>query len=280
MGYLLPFDRSIQLGQQFGSNPGWGPNPAGGHNGDDWLTPVGVPVHAAGDGYVLFAGQYDSTYEDNFGWGLNYGGNQVVLNLDGPTGPYVEYGHLSVMYVKSGERVAAGQIIALTGATDGGTGVITGPHCHVGVLPWNYNLNTNTYGRVNPRLYLTDYPDAGSLLAQSGTITPIQEDEDMAITDEDLLKIYDTVWFGRPGAKLIPNEAAGNAEWPYTTLGSLTARINRDIVRPQIADLKGSVSGKSSISAAEVADAVIEAVGKDLAAEVVAALGQKLGGIK
>jgi murein DD-endopeptidase MepM/ murein hydrolase activator NlpD len=190
MGYYLPFGPEIKLGQTFGSNPGWGPNPAGGHNGDDWLTPVGVPVRAAGDGYVLFAGQYDDTYEDNFGWGLNYGGNQVVLNLDGQTGPYVEYGHLSVMYVKSGERVSAGQIIALTGATDGNTGVITGPHCHVGVLPWNYSLNTSTYGRVNPRLYLTDYwqGQSGSLSAQSATISApatTQEWDEMA-SKEDL----------------------------------------------------------------------------------------------
>jgi hypothetical protein len=81
----------------------------------------------------------------------------VVLNIVGETGPYVEYGHLSELLVKTGDKGKRGDIIALTGNTDGGTNVSTGPHCHVGVLPPNFNLNTNTYGRVNPDLYLTDY---------------------------------------------------------------------------------------------------------------------------
>lgn len=115
-----------------------------------------------------------------------------------------------------------------------------------------------------------------SITPQSTTITP-EEDEDMPLSDDDLRKVYDAVWFGAPGARLIPNEANGGGEWPYTTLGSLTARISRDVVRPQLADLKGSVGGQYQLSAAEVADAVIEAVGADLAAQVVTALGQKLG---
>lgn len=234
MGYYLPFGRDIKLGQTFGSNPGWGPNPAGGHNGDDWLTPIGVPVRAAGDGYVLFAGQYDDTYEDNFGWGLNYGGNQVVLNLDGQTGPYVEYGHLSVMYVKSGERVSAGQIIALTGATDGNTGVITGPHCHVGVLPWNYNLNTSTYGRVNPRLYLTDYwqDQPGSLSAQSATISApaITQEWDEMASAEDIADIVKRVVWGGPNGTMIHNYRLGRGEYAETILGALEGRMQNEIL--------------------------------------------------
>jgi murein DD-endopeptidase MepM/ murein hydrolase activator NlpD len=169
MGYLLPFDRSIDLGQQYGARPGLSPNPPGGHNGDDWLTPVGTPVRAAGDGVVIFAGEFDDTYADNFGWNLNYGGNMVVLNMDGDDGPYFEYGHLSAIRVKAGQRVKRGDIIALTGNSDGGTGISTGPHCHVGCLPPNFDLSTNTYGRVNPRRYLTDYWDGstGTINVQS-----------------------------------------------------------------------------------------------------------------
>ena len=177
MGYLLPFDKSIQLGQPYGARPGLSPNPPGGHNGDDWLTPVGTPVRAAGDGVVLFAGQFDDTYADNWGWNLNYGGNMVVLNMDGDTGPYFEYGHLSDIYVKTGQRVKRGDIIAKSGATDGGTGVITGPHCHVGCLPPNFDLGTNTYGRVNPRLYMTDYWDgsSGAINVQATSVTVVTE---------------------------------------------------------------------------------------------------------
>lgn len=169
MGYYKPLSRKIKRGQRYGANPGWGPNPAGGHNGDDYLSQIGEPVYAAGDGVVIFAGQFDSTYADNFGWNLNFGGNMVVLNLDGAQGPYVEYGHLDEIYVKEGDRVSGGQVICTSGDTDGGTKVITGPHLHVGVLPPNFSLDTPTYGRVDPDLYLTDYWDGDSLSYASTT---------------------------------------------------------------------------------------------------------------
>ena len=191
MGYLKPLPKRIGRGQRFGENPGLGPNPAGGHNGDDYKSWVGEPIYAAGDGVVIHAGTFDSTYADNFGWNLNFGGNMVVLNVDGDTAPYVEYGHMDKIYVDAGQRVRRGQVIGTTGATDGGTGVITGPHLHVGCLPPNFNLNTNTYGRVNPDLYLTDYPDEtiGSLSYAGETITPVsatqpKEWDDMASIDD------------------------------------------------------------------------------------------------
>lgn len=178
MSYLLPFPKSIRRSQDFGANPGWGPNPPGGHNGDDWATPVGTPVLAAGDGVVVFAGEFDDTYADNWGWNLHYGGLMVILNMDGAAGPYFEYGHNSKLLVKSGDRVVRAQVIALTGNTDGGTGVSTGPHCHVGCLPPNFDLSSPTYGRVNPRLYMTEYPDTiGSLSYAGETITPVEEND-------------------------------------------------------------------------------------------------------
>ena len=199
MGYLFPFDRSVVRSQDFGANPGWGPNPPGGHNGDDWATPIGTPVRAAGDGVVVFAGQFDDTYADNFGWNLMYGGNMVVLNMDGETAPYFEYGHNSKLLVKAGDRVRRGQIIALTGNTDGGTNISTGPHCHVGCLPCNFNLNTNTYGRVNPRLYMTDYWEdeaAGTSLGPAGEITTQKEDELSAAEVNEIKEHINAVLIG------------------------------------------------------------------------------------
>lgn len=174
MSYYLPFGPEIELGQQFGWNPNNGINPAGGHTGDDWKTQIGTPVYAAGDGEVIFCGQFDSTYADNFGWNLNFGGNMVILNMDGADGPYFEYGHLSEILVNVGDRVTGGQVIALTGNTDGGTGVSTGPHCHIGCLPPNFNINSNTYGRVNPRIYMTEYYEG---------------DDDMSILDEPIQQV-------------------------------------------------------------------------------------------
>lgn len=199
-GYYLPFGPEIALGQPFGSRPNLYPNPAGGHNGDDWLTQIGVPVRAAGDGEVIFAGEFDTTYADNFGWNLNYGGNMVVLNMDGETAPYFEYGHLLRFTVKTGDRVKAGQIIAYTGNSDGGTGVSSGPHCHVGCLPYNFNINSSTYGRVNPRLYMTKYWDSSGKPEDALIIEPtkLQDDDDMSVIAKDSNSTTDknAVWIG------------------------------------------------------------------------------------
>jgi hypothetical protein len=179
MGYLFPFSRSIRRSQDYGANPNNGINPAGGHNGDDYATNVGTPVRAAGDGVIIFAGQFDTTYADNFAWNLNFGGLMAILNTDGENGPYFEYGHLSKLLVSSGQRVKRGDIIALTGNTDGGTGVSTGPHCHVGALPPNFNLNSSTYGRVNPRSYMTDYweDEPVRIQPQGNPVQPKEWDE-------------------------------------------------------------------------------------------------------
>lgn len=204
MGYYFPLSPRIKLGQTFGSNPNWGPNPAGGHNGDDWLSQTGENVYAAGDGEVVYAGRFDSTYADNWGWNLNFGGQMVVLNMDGDTAPYFEYGHLSAVFVQTGARVKAGQVIGLTGADDGGTGVITGPHLHVGCLPYNYNLNTPTYGRVNPRLYMDRYWDDSQIELQGSiTVTSPQEDELSAAEVDalraDLFHVFDRLKAELPG---------------------------------------------------------------------------------
>jgi hypothetical protein len=192
MGYLFPFPRSVRRSQDFGANPGWGPNPPGGHNGDDWAVPVGTPIRAPGDGVVVFAGEFDDTYADNWGWNLMYGGKMVILNMDGDFEPYFEFGHNSELRVKTGDRVRRGQVFALSGNSDGGTGVSTGPHSHVGCLPYNFNLNTNTYGRVNPRLFMTDYWDdeAGAAsIGPAGDIIPMEEDDMYTDADRDRDKL-------------------------------------------------------------------------------------------
>jgi Peptidase family M23 len=205
MGYLFPFPRSVRRSQDFGANPGWGPNPPGGHNGDDWAVPVGTPVRAPGDGVVVFAGEFDDTYADNWGWNLMYGGKMVILNMDGETAPYFEFGHNSELRVKAGDRVRRGQVFALSGNSDGGTGVSTGPHSHVGCLPYNFNLNTNTYGRVNPRLFMTDYweDEAGSAsIGPAGEIINTEEDDMFTDADRQMLKAVKEGFFD--GGKSMP----------------------------------------------------------------------------
>lgn len=195
MIYYLPFGPEIKLGQPYGARPGMYPNPSGGHNGDDWLTQVGIPVRSPGFGTVIHAGEFDSTYADNFGWNLNYGGKMVVINMDGDREPYFEFAHLSEILVSVGERVSPGQIFAKTGATDGNSNLISGPHCHVGCLPWNFVVSNSTYGRVNPRLFMTEYWDE-SLDVQGSIIQPEEEDEMYVIARDSSAVDPDATWIG------------------------------------------------------------------------------------
>ncbi|WP_227471532.1 M23 family metallopeptidase [Paenarthrobacter sp. YJN-5] len=276
MGYLFPFPRAVKRSQDFGANPGWGPNPPGGHNGDDWAVPVGTPVRAAGDGEVVFAGQFDDTYADNFGWNLMYGGLMVVLNMNGATAPYFEYGHNSELRVKTGQRVKRGQIIALSGNTDGGTNVSTGPHCHVGCLPFNFNLNTNTYGRVNPRLFMTDYwEDEANGSASLGPAGDIKE----TTTDPQETEVSDAV--DRIIAEIrniaAPGESGKRNAGPLYDLVQNVETINAALL-PGEAGVRhaGAVyAALAALDPAQIAAAVTAAVPAETAKQVAALLGGK-----
>jgi murein DD-endopeptidase MepM/ murein hydrolase activator NlpD len=83
-----------------------------GHPGVDIAVPANSRIVAAGDGVVSAAGE-DVSY-----------GRFVQLEHEG--GLRTVYGHASRLYVKRGERVRAGQLIALAGST----GRATAPHLH------------------------------------------------------------------------------------------------------------------------------------------------------
>jgi murein DD-endopeptidase MepM/ murein hydrolase activator NlpD len=81
------------------------------HWGLDIAGDTGDPIIASYDGVVTFAG-----------WHAVYGYAVVVTN---ETVDFL-YAHCSQLYVTVGERVSAGQVIALVGST----GVSTGSHLH------------------------------------------------------------------------------------------------------------------------------------------------------
>lgn len=89
----------------------------GWHTGDDWLTPTGTKAYAMADGKVISTG-YNNSY-----------GNNVIVESTDAKGRRVRWSvnHLSAIKVKTGQRVIAGQVVGLTGAT----GHVTGPHDHV-----------------------------------------------------------------------------------------------------------------------------------------------------
>jgi murein DD-endopeptidase MepM/ murein hydrolase activator NlpD len=82
------------------------------HTGVDFGAPHGSPIFAAGDGTVILA-EYNAGY-----------GNCVIIDHGGDTTTL--YGHCSVLRVREGQIVRAGQVIALVGST----GLSTGPHLH------------------------------------------------------------------------------------------------------------------------------------------------------
>ncbi len=82
------------------------------HQGLDLAASEGTPIHASDDGVVLQSGR------------LGEYGNLVVLDHGG--GYSTLYGHVSKSLVREGQKVRAGETIALVGST----GRSTGPHLH------------------------------------------------------------------------------------------------------------------------------------------------------
>jgi len=97
------------------------------HTGQDFALPAGTPVLAPAAGVVLYAGP------------LRVRGNVVILSHG--AGVASGYWHLSRVDVVKGEKVHAGQQIALSG----NTGLSTGAHLHwetrvdgIAVSPWQW----------------------------------------------------------------------------------------------------------------------------------------------
>lgn len=114
---------------------GWRPNPFGGgggegHSGLDMGAPKGTPIQAARTGVVSYVKNSGSS---------GYGYHVVIDHGDGMV---TLYGHCSKVYVRSGQTVQQGDVIAAVGST----GRSTGNHLH---------LEVRIGGKkVNPRQFL------------------------------------------------------------------------------------------------------------------------------
>jgi murein DD-endopeptidase MepM/ murein hydrolase activator NlpD len=102
------------------------------HLGLDFRASTGTPVHATNAGTVILARP------------LYFEGNCVML--DHGQGLVTVYMHLSEFKVKEGDKVAAGQLIALSG----GTGRSTGPHLHFAVRWRGEYLDPRTLLELHP----------------------------------------------------------------------------------------------------------------------------------
>jgi murein DD-endopeptidase MepM/ murein hydrolase activator NlpD len=102
------------------------------HLGLDFRASIGTPVHATNAGTVILARP------------LYFEGNCVML--DHGQGLVTIYMHLSEFKIKEGEKVAPGQLIALSG----GTGRSTGPHLHFAVRWRGEYLDPRTLLELRP----------------------------------------------------------------------------------------------------------------------------------
>lgn len=98
------------------------------HTGLDIASSQGTQIKVVADGTVNFA-QYNGSYG-------------YLVKIDHGNGLETWYAHTSKMYVKEGQEVKAGDIIALVGST----GNSTGPHLH-------FEIRINGE-HVNPQKYL------------------------------------------------------------------------------------------------------------------------------
>jgi murein DD-endopeptidase MepM/ murein hydrolase activator NlpD len=102
------------------------------HGGVDIAAPIGTPIYAAASGTVARTGPAT-------GFGL-------AVYIRGDDGAVTVYGHVNAEYVRTGQRVVAGQLIAEVG----NRGQSTGPHLHFEVHPSGAMYS----GQVDPVAWL------------------------------------------------------------------------------------------------------------------------------
>ena len=104
------------------------------HKGLDIAAPKGTAIKAAASGTVIFSG---------FGAnGNGYSGYGYTVAIKSNSSVTILYAHCSALYVKAGQTVSQGQVIAAVGST----GISTGNHLH-------FEIRVN--GRaVNPQNYI------------------------------------------------------------------------------------------------------------------------------
>ena len=142
---------------------GYGPRWGAFHAGLDFAAPLGTPIYAVADGVIVQGAERPAGSVTGFG-------NWVWQDSQKECGRDFIYGHMRhhEIYVRAGQRVKAGQLIARVGSEGGSTG----PHLHFEV--WG------APGRIggrheNPATWLQGKPHPGGQPATPTTPKPNKE---------------------------------------------------------------------------------------------------------
>lgn len=132
---------SIYITQEFGGSDFAKNNPGiygrAYHPGTDFGASIGTKVMSASSGTIRDFGNTDA-YPGCYAWG------KWIL-VDHDNGLSTLYAHLSSIIVSRGQKVAQGEVIALSG----NTGITTGPHLHF-TLYASQGVKTGKYGVYKP----------------------------------------------------------------------------------------------------------------------------------
>jgi len=168
-----------------------------GHAGTDIGCPVGTPVSAVRAGTVVLC-DWDvnlpgddswsaSGYFQRFAFYKRFGGRLLVIKV--AENDYDVYAHLSAWKVGYGQRVAEGQLVALSGDSSSGRDGQLGPHLHTErIVDLTYSTgNGRIFGRIDPTSVW-----GNGIAAMGGTTTPLpQEDELSAQFETDARGEFD-----------------------------------------------------------------------------------------
>ena len=136
--------------------------------------------------------------------------------------------------------------------------------------PHNHWYNTACPGDYD-LARLDSLARGGTISAQSATITPTEEDDMFTDADRALLQATLT--------KADGGTLRADTQWQNGILADISARLGQTLDKADGGYIVGLLDAvkPGATDAGAIAEAVVSAVGKDVAAEVVKSLGEKLG---
>jgi murein DD-endopeptidase MepM/ murein hydrolase activator NlpD len=171
-----PGNDSVDISYRYGTSAKRTRDP---HHGVEFLNKFGTPVHAAGDGEVVFAGLDEvAVYSP---WPIFYGNVVVIRHGDEL---YTLYAHLSRVEVYVGQQVRAGQKIGEVGQT----GAAIGSHLHFEVRRGGDGMNY--FSTENPEYWLIPKEGTGTISIQLVTARSTKFERDIVITSQNNVPYY------------------------------------------------------------------------------------------